>query len=235
MGNCLFTSSIGRKLIMSISGLFLVLFLLFHMSMNLAAVFSTEAYNAICEFLGANWYALVGTLVLAAGFLVHIIYASILTLRNRAARGDKRYAVTAMPAGVSWASRNMYILGAIVVLGLILHLYNFWYKMQFAQPRRFRPDGRRGLHRRLVQQSGLLHHLPGVVRGHLVPPYARFLERVPDDRLGQPDLARTPQMHREYFCYGRIPRFRRGGCGFLPAQPVRRCLRCMLIPFSAEK
>ena len=133
MGNCLFTSSIGRKLIMSISGLFLVLFLLFHMSMNLAAVFSTEAYNAICEFLGANWYALVGTLVLAAGFLVHIIYASILTLRNRAARGDKRYAVTAMPAGVSWASRNMYILGAIVVLGLILHLYNFWYKMQFAE------------------------------------------------------------------------------------------------------
>ena len=118
---------------MSISGLFLVLFLLFHMSMNLAAVFSTEAYNAICEFLGANWYALVGTLVLAAGFLVHIIYASILTLRNRAARGDKRYAVTAMPAGVSWASRNMYILGAIVVLGLILHLYNFWYKMQFAE------------------------------------------------------------------------------------------------------
>lgn len=118
---------------MSISGLFLILFLLFHMSMNLAAVFSTEAYNAICEFLGANWYALVGTLVLAAGFVVHIVYATILTLRNRAARGDKRYAVTAMPAGVSWASRNMFVLGAIVVLGLILHLYNFWYKMQFAE------------------------------------------------------------------------------------------------------
>ena len=133
MGNCLFTSSIGRTLIMSISGLFLILFLLFHMSMNLAAVFSTEAYNAICEFLGANWYALVGTLVLAAGFVVHIVYATILTLRNRAARGDKRYAVTAMPAGVSWASRNMFVLGAIVVLGLILHLYNFWYKMQFAE------------------------------------------------------------------------------------------------------
>ena len=101
--------------------------------MNLAAVFSTEAYNAICEFLGANWYALVGTLVLAAGFVVHIVYATILTLRNRAARGDKRYAVTAMPAGVSWASRNMFVLGAIVVLGLILHLYNFWYKTQFAE------------------------------------------------------------------------------------------------------
>ena len=118
---------------MSISGLFLILFLLFHMSMNLAAVFSTEAYNAICEFLGANWYGLVGTLVLAAGFVVHIVYATILTLRNRAARGDQRYAVTAMPASVSWASRNMFVLGVIVVLGLILHLYNFWYKMQFAE------------------------------------------------------------------------------------------------------
>ena len=118
---------------MSISGLFLILFLLFHMSMNLAAVFSTEAYNAICEFLGANWYALVGTLVLAAGFVVHIVYATILTLRNRAARGEQRYAVTAMPASVSWASRNMFVLGVIVVLGLILHLYNFWYKMQFAE------------------------------------------------------------------------------------------------------
>lgn len=65
--------------------------------------------------------------------LWYIVYATILTLRNRAARGDKRYAVTAMPAGVSWASRNMFVLGAIVVLGLILHLYNFWYKMQFAE------------------------------------------------------------------------------------------------------
>ena len=72
MGNLL-TSTIGRKLIMSVSGLSLVLFLLFHMSMNLAAVFSTEAYNAICEFLGANWYALAGTLILAAGVVVHLV------------------------------------------------------------------------------------------------------------------------------------------------------------------
>lgn len=132
MGN-LFTSSIGRKLIMSISGLFLILFLLFHMSMNIVAVFSTEAYDMICEFLGANWYALAATAVLAAGFLIHIIYASILTLKNRAARGNIRYAVAVMPKEVKWASRNMFILGAIVFLGLALHLYNFWYNMQFAE------------------------------------------------------------------------------------------------------
>ena len=132
MGN-LFSSSIGRKLIMSISGLFLILFLLFHMSMNIAAVFSVEAYNAICEFLGANWYALVGTLILAFGVVVHLVYATILTLHNRSSRGAQRYAVEAMPEEVTWASRNMFVLGLIIVLGLLLHLYNFWYKMQFAE------------------------------------------------------------------------------------------------------
>ena len=132
MGN-LFTSTIGRKLIMSVSGLFLILFLLFHMSMNIAAVFSVEAYNAICEFLGANWYALVGTLILALGVVVHLVYATILTLHNRSSRGTQRYAVEAMPQEVTWASRNMFVLGLIIVLGLLLHLYNFWYKMQFAE------------------------------------------------------------------------------------------------------
>ena len=118
---------------MSVSGLFLVLFLLFHMSMNLAAVFSTEAYNAIREFLGANWYALAGTLILAAGVVVHLVYATVLTLHNRSSRGSQRYAMTAEPEGVTWASRNMYVLGIIIVLGLLLHLYNFWYNMQFAE------------------------------------------------------------------------------------------------------
>ena len=132
MGN-LFTSTIGRKLIMSVSGLFLILFLLFHMSMNIAAVFSVEAYNAIREFLGANWYALVGTLILAFGVVVHLVYATILTLHNRSSRGAQRYAVEAMPEEVTWASRNMFVLGLIIVLGLLLHLYNFWYKMQFAE------------------------------------------------------------------------------------------------------
>ena len=118
---------------MSVSGLFLVLFLLFHMSMNLAAVFSTEAYNAICEFLGANWYALAGTLILAAGVVVHLVYATVLTLHNRSSRGSQRYAMTAEPEGVTWASRNMYVLGIIIVLGLLLHLYNFWYNMQWTE------------------------------------------------------------------------------------------------------
>ena len=59
-------SPIGRKVVMSVTGVALILFLTFHMSMNLVALFSGEAYNAVCEFLGANWYALIATLALAA-------------------------------------------------------------------------------------------------------------------------------------------------------------------------
>lgn len=129
----IFTSSIGRKLIMSITGAAFVLFLLFHMTMNLVVVFSPSGYDAICAFLGANWYALLATMALAALFLIHILYAIILTLYNRKARGNNRYAVTALPKEVSWASRNMFILGVIVILGVILHLSQFWYKMQFAE------------------------------------------------------------------------------------------------------
>jgi succinate dehydrogenase / fumarate reductase cytochrome b subunit len=118
---------------MSLSGIFLILFLLFHASMNVAAVFSEEAYNAICGFLGANWYAVAGTLVLAAGFMIHIVYAIWLTLQNRRARGRKRYAVNVRPKGVEWASQNMFVLGLIVLCFLGLHFTQFWYKMMFAE------------------------------------------------------------------------------------------------------
>lgn len=118
---------------MSLSGIFLILFLVFHLCMNMAAVFSGEAYDMICGFLGSNWYAVVGTLVLAAGFVIHIIYALVLTAQNRKARGNDRYALSARPKGVEWASQNMLALGVVVVLFLILHFSQFWYHMMFAE------------------------------------------------------------------------------------------------------
>ena len=129
----LLNSSIGKKLIMSISGLFLVLFLFFHLSMNVAAVFSGEAYNMVCSLLGSNWYAVAATLVLAAGVVIHFVYAIILTLQNRKARGNDRYAINARPKGVEWASQNMFVLGLIVILFMLLHFSQFWYKMMFAE------------------------------------------------------------------------------------------------------
>ena len=120
------TSSVGRKVIMSVTGIALVLFLTFHACMNVVVLFSGDAYNMICEFLGSNWYAVAGTVVLVGLIALHFIYATILTLQNLKARGNNRYAVVETPAKVEWASQNMFVLGLIVCLGLFLHLFNFW-------------------------------------------------------------------------------------------------------------
>ena len=126
-------SSIGRKVIMSVTGAALILFLTFHAAMNVVALFSAEGYNMICEFLGSNWYAVAGTVLLVALIAIHFVYAVILTLQNRKARGQNRYAVTAKPEKVEWASQNMFVLGVIICLGLVLHLFNFWFNMMFAE------------------------------------------------------------------------------------------------------
>ena len=136
----LINSSIGRKVVMSVTGIALILFLTFHCCMNLVALFSEEGYNMICEFLGANWYAVVATLGLAALAVIHIVYAFILTAQNRKARGENRYEVSTttnnnglFDVAERWASSNMLVLGLIILFGLIMHLKDFWYNMMFAE------------------------------------------------------------------------------------------------------
>lgn len=129
----LINSSIGRKVVMSVTGIALVLFLTFHASMNVVALISEDGYNMICEMLGANWYAVAATVGLAGLVVIHFIYAFWLTIQNRKARGNNRYEVTDKPEKVEWASQNMLVLGIIVCLGLCLHLYNFWWNMMAAE------------------------------------------------------------------------------------------------------
>ena len=118
---------------MAVSGAGLVFFMLFHGAMNVVSIFSEDGYRWICEFLGANWYALVGTMGLATLMALHFIYAFILSYQNYRARGRQRYAVNERPEGVSWASKNMLAIGAFVMFGLAFHLYDFWAKMQLAE------------------------------------------------------------------------------------------------------
>ena len=127
----IFKSSIGKKLIMSVSGICLILFLTFHMVMNLTYVFDPEevVYKTICEILSMGWVNVVVP-ILAAFFVIHILYAFILTLSNRAARGTQRYEIPNKAKTDSWSARNMFVLGLIVLCGIALHLINFWSKMQ---------------------------------------------------------------------------------------------------------
>lgn len=126
-------SSVGKKVVMSLTGLFLILFVTFHVLMNVVGIISPEGYNLVCEFLGANWYALLGTLILAAGAVIHIIYAFWLTFQNRKARGNNAYAVSHRPKNVEWASQNMLALGIVVIAFLIVHMMQFWAKMQLPE------------------------------------------------------------------------------------------------------
>ena len=124
----LINSSVGRKVVMSITGASLVLFLLFHASMNLVAIISEEGYNMICEFLGANWYALVATAGLAGLVVLHILYAFILTVQNYRARGSQRYAVSANQKDVSHMAGVADVDIANATNGV------YWIKETFANP-----------------------------------------------------------------------------------------------------
>lgn len=118
---------------MAVTGICLVLFVTFHALMNGVALFWPSAYNEVCLFLGANWYALIASAGLAVLCILHIIYAVWLTVQNRTARGSERYDVTSRPKHVEWSSKNMLVLGIVILAFLVVHLIQFWCKMQFAE------------------------------------------------------------------------------------------------------
>lgn len=125
------TSSIGKKVLMSLSGLFLILFLCVHLSVNLLLLVGPDAFNAGCDFMALPFVKVIEP-VLALGFIVHIIWASILTLQNRKARPTK-YARRNQSQNCTWPSRNMYILGALVLAFLALHIATVWYRFKFGE------------------------------------------------------------------------------------------------------
>ncbi len=127
----LFCSSIGKKLIMSITGLFMMTFLVLHLTINLLLLSSDgTAYNLAVHFMGTNPLIKIMEPVLAAGFIFHIVYAFILSFKNSQAR-PVGYKVQDQSNSSSFASRNMVVLGASILLFLGLHIFNFYVKMKF--------------------------------------------------------------------------------------------------------
>ena len=127
----IFASSIGKKLIMSVSGLFLIIFLLLHMCVNLLVIFdsSGEMFNAAAHFMATNPIIKIMEPILALGFLFHIFYGIYLELRNNAARPVK-YTV-ANKSDASWSSKNMLLTGLMIFAFLLLHVWNYFYKIKF--------------------------------------------------------------------------------------------------------
>lgn len=137
----IFSTSVGHKLIMAITGIFLMLFLLVHLSMNLTLTLNNvnlfgqhwaqgELFNTGAHFMITNPLVRIVEPVLAVGFIFHIVYATIITLRNRRFR-PVGYATQAGNPLTTFSSKNMYILGFTVLCFLIMHLCHFFYDIRF--------------------------------------------------------------------------------------------------------
>ncbi|MGC9330785.1 MAG: succinate dehydrogenase cytochrome b subunit [Bacteroidales bacterium] len=134
-----FTSSIGKKFIMSLTGLFLIVFLIVHLTVNSMIVWdsSGELFNRAAHFMDTNPVVSVIEPILAIGVILHLIYASIITLQNQLKRNVNyaalgRYKKRDVSKESNWPARNMYILGTIILTFLVIHLINFFWKMKFS-------------------------------------------------------------------------------------------------------
>ncbi len=125
------SSTLGKKVLMALTGLFLVTFLIVHLIGNfqLLANDDGQSFNIYAKFMTTNPVIKTTSYLLYATFIVHIIWAIILTLQNRKSR-PVGYAQTASNNS-TWSSRNMGILGTIILIFLVIHLRNFWYEMHW--------------------------------------------------------------------------------------------------------
>lgn len=150
--NFIFNSSIGKKFIQAVSGAFLILFLLIHATINFFSVIDTFTgkFNIValddklfsegdglfklgCDFMSTPVITIIVP-VLALGFFVHVLYGVWLTIKNINARGGyKRYEVSSKAAADSWSSRNMLVLGIVIIGFVVFHLTQFWAHMQLPE------------------------------------------------------------------------------------------------------
>ncbi|MBS1681747.1 MAG: succinate dehydrogenase cytochrome b subunit [Bacteroidetes bacterium] len=123
----LFTSSLGRKLMMALTGLFLISFLVIHCTINAMIFYNDggQTFSHWGHFMGTNPIIRTLEIVLVAGFLIHIIQGLLLWKSNHAARPVK-YSVSQARANSTWYSRSMGLLGTLLLLFLVLHTSHFW-------------------------------------------------------------------------------------------------------------
>uniref|UniRef100_UPI0039A77C0A succinate dehydrogenase cytochrome b subunit n=1 Tax=Ornithobacterium rhinotracheale TaxID=28251 RepID=UPI0039A77C0A len=149
MAQGLFNSSIGRKFAMALSAMFLLIFLIVHLLVNMLSVISPDAFNEASHFMGTN--PLVQFLfqpILMLGVVFHFVMGFVLEIKNRKARGPVGYQVNNAGANSTWISRNMIVTGGFILLFLLFHFNDFWvHEMNYkyveglqADPNRYYPE-----------------------------------------------------------------------------------------------
>lgn len=129
----IFTSSIGKKLLMSLAGIFLITFLLVHLGINLLVILNDDpmVFNQAAHFMGTNKVIKVFEIILFGGFLLHIIYALILQVQNWLARPKRYHKITR--SDTSAFSRWMIHTAVIILTFLVIHIADFFYKARFGE------------------------------------------------------------------------------------------------------
>ncbi len=132
--SALFKSSIGKKFLMGLTGLFLVTFLLVHCFINSMVFFDSTGslFNEYAHFMGTNILIRIAEVGLFGGLILHVIDGLMLFFQNRAARPEK-YAYSDYSTNSTWYSRSMALLGTLLLMFLILHLAHFWVQSRFMQ------------------------------------------------------------------------------------------------------
>ena len=154
--SALFSSSLGKKYIMGATGLFLITFLLVHCFINAMVFFDSTGslFNEYAHFMGTNILIRIMEVGLFAGLIIHIVDGLMLYFQNRAARPEK-YAYSNPSANSTWYSRSMALLGTLLLIFLVLHLYHFW-----------------------VKSRGIIGHLPEVdhpiLKGQMIDLYSEM-------------------------------------------------------------
>ncbi len=166
----IFGSSLGKKLLMSLTGLFLISFLTVHLIGNLS-VFSQDgglAFNAYAKFMSTNPLISTVSYLLYASIILHVIVAIVLTSANKSARPVKYKQLNAKDNS-SWESRSMALLGILVLAFILLHLKDFWWQYKFGGSYQFSEDanGNRDIYALVIQQFsttfGLASYLIGLL------------------------------------------------------------------------
>ena len=160
----IFAASIGKKLVMALAGLFLILFLLVHLGINLTLVLfeSPRIFNIAAHFMASNYLIKVFEVVLFGGMLLHVLYALIVQIQNWLAR-PKRYRV-ANYAQTSFFSKFMIHTAVIVLTFIVIHLLDFYFRSKFGE-----------MHEVSYQGGKLIHDMGSLVTAKFkIPGYVIF-------------------------------------------------------------
>ncbi len=127
----IFSSSVGKKLLMSLAGLFLITFLIVHLSLNLLIIISNshEPFNKAAHFMTTNPVVKVMEILLFGGFFLHMLYGSIVSLQNMLAR-PVNYKKS-NNSQLSFFSKYMFHTAVIITIFIVLHLFDFYVKAKF--------------------------------------------------------------------------------------------------------